>query len=54
MAERPERVDEAEYGRAQAAPSDTVDQLERLAELREQNILSEEEFRAEKRKLIHG
>jgi putative oligomerization/nucleic acid binding protein len=45
---------ETEDVRGGAAPSDTVEQLERLAELREQGILSEEEFRIEKGKLIHG
>jgi len=39
---------------ARAHGTDTVEQLERLAELREQGILTEEEFRAEKQKLIHG
>ncbi|HEY1366461.1 MAG TPA: SHOCT domain-containing protein [Gaiellaceae bacterium] len=34
--------------------TDTVEQLERLAELREQGILTEEEFRAEKRRIILG
>jgi Short C-terminal domain len=37
-----------------AAPAqpDTVDQLRRLAELRDQGVLTEEEFTAEKRKIL--
>lgn len=38
----------------QVAPAepDTVEQLRRLAELRDQGILTEEEFSAEKRKIL--
>jgi putative oligomerization/nucleic acid binding protein len=53
MGDRQEPGGETEVP-AGVAPSDTVEQLERLAELREQGILSEDEFRTEKRKLIQG
>jgi hypothetical protein len=50
--------DESDPGKpadgSRANGTDTVEQLERLAELREQGILTEEEFRAEKRKIILG
>jgi hypothetical protein len=34
--------------------SDAVEQLKRLAELREQGILTEDEFIAEKRNILHS
>jgi hypothetical protein len=42
---------------ADAAPdgtSDPVEQLQRLAELREQGVLSEDEFTAEKRNILQS
>ncbi|MBX5474128.1 MAG: SHOCT domain-containing protein [Thermoleophilia bacterium] len=46
---------------AEAAPApvsnaggDIVDQLERLAKLKEQGILTEEEFEAQKQKILNG
>jgi Short C-terminal domain len=33
---------------------DAVDQLERLAELREQGVLSEDEYAAAKRRILDG
>lgn len=41
-----------EEGAAPELAPDSVDQLRELAELHEQGILSEEEFAAEKRKLL--
>jgi hypothetical protein len=59
---RQEQAADAAYeqGLADAAPPpqvapaepDTVEQLRRLAELRDQGILTEEEFSAEKRKIL--
>lgn len=52
MFEDGEAPDAQEDGpRPQPAP-DSVQQIKELAELREQGILSEEEFAAEKRKLL--
>jgi Short C-terminal domain len=48
-ASRPEQVPEA-YD--EAPPPDPAEQLKELAELREQGILTEEEFAAEKRRLL--
>ena len=36
----------------EAVPPESVDQIKELAELREQGILTEEEFEAEKRKRL--
>jgi hypothetical protein len=47
--EAPEAVDEAP---APEPVSDPTERLKRLAELREQGILTEEEFAAEKKKLL--
>lgn len=52
----PRREEQApELGKEAASPVPTADlaeQLEELAELREQGILTEEEFAAEKKKLL--
>ena len=39
---------------AAASQADMIDQLKRLAELRDQGILTEEEFAAQKSKLLGG
>lgn len=62
--ERDARIAELEAEQAQAAPQaapppaaaqpDMVEQLERLAKLKEQGILTDEEFAAQKQKLLAG
>jgi len=47
-----QRVDQRTQPAPAAAPVDVAGQLERLADLRERGILSDEEFQAQKRKLL--
>ena len=60
-ADRDARLEELEAQQATAAPPpapapepDMVEQLERLAKLKEQGILTDEEFAAQKQKLLAG
>ena len=52
---RPSRRQRTTSGRAAAAggiSDDTINQLKQLGELKEQGILSDDEFEAQKRKLL--
>lgn len=60
-ADRDARLEELEAQQATSAPPpapapehDMVEQLERLAKLKEQGILTDEEFAAQKQKLLAG
>jgi hypothetical protein len=51
-APQPQYVQEAPPAPAPAAPESTIDQLKELGELKSQGILTEEEFAAQKAKLL--
>jgi hypothetical protein len=50
--ERAQRVQPAAPAAAPAAQQDTISQLERLGALKDQGVLTEEEFQAQKAKIL--
>jgi hypothetical protein len=53
-ADASEPVDSPEAPEQQAAPTDRLTQLKELGELKSQGVLTEEEFAAEKAKILAG